>query len=164
MSVNRWALHRRCGRVIVASPRRALAGAIRLVSVERGDDPAHFVAMPFGGGGALHAGALIREIGLKAALVPRVPRHHLGARPRAGGSAPRDRPDAYVMLDGLDVAALKRRMTAMAEEARAVVVVAGIPVEATDRAFGLDTHYVGESHTPAVPLQIAPLDHPLARP
>ena len=29
--------------------------------------------MPFGGGGALHAGALIREIGLRCALVPRFP-------------------------------------------------------------------------------------------
>ena len=29
--------------------------------------------MPFGGGGALHAGALMREVGLNAALVPRFP-------------------------------------------------------------------------------------------
>ena len=32
--------------------------------------------MPFGGGGALHVGALIREIGLKCALVPRFPASH----------------------------------------------------------------------------------------
>ena len=32
-----------------------MAGAIRLVSIERGHDPAKFAAMPFGGGGALHA-------------------------------------------------------------------------------------------------------------
>jgi N-methylhydantoinase A len=50
-----------------------MAGAIRLVSIERGYDPARFVAMPFGGGGALHVGALIREIGLKCALVPPFP-------------------------------------------------------------------------------------------
>jgi len=37
-----------------------MAGAIRLVSIERGHDPRAFVAMPFGGGGALHAGALIK--------------------------------------------------------------------------------------------------------
>ena len=30
-----------------------MAGAIRLVSVERGHNPEAFVAMPFGGGGAL---------------------------------------------------------------------------------------------------------------
>ena len=44
-----------------------MAGAIRLVSVERGHDPEKFIAMPFGGGGALHAGALIKEVGLSKA-------------------------------------------------------------------------------------------------
>ena len=29
--------------------------------------------MPFGGGGALHTGALIKEVGLSKALVPRYP-------------------------------------------------------------------------------------------
>ena len=29
--------------------------------------------MPFGGGGGLHAGALMQEVGLKAALVPPYP-------------------------------------------------------------------------------------------
>src|SRR5580700_3719852 len=50
-----------------------MAAAIRLVSIERGHDPARFVAMPFGGGGALHAGALMREVGLADVLVPRFP-------------------------------------------------------------------------------------------
>ena len=50
-----------------------MAGAIRLVSIERGHDPTHFALMPFGGGGALHAGALIKEVGLASALVPRYP-------------------------------------------------------------------------------------------
>lgn len=50
-----------------------MAGAIRLVSIERGHDPREFAAMPFGGGGALHACALVREIGLGRALVPRYP-------------------------------------------------------------------------------------------
>jgi N-methylhydantoinase A len=58
---------------IVRVAEARMAGAIRLVSIERGHDPSRFVAMPFGGGGALHVGALIREIGLKCALVPRFP-------------------------------------------------------------------------------------------
>ena len=32
-----------------------MAGAIRLVSIERGHDPATFAAMPFGGGSARYA-------------------------------------------------------------------------------------------------------------
>ncbi len=50
-----------------------MAGAIRLVSIERGHDPRKFAAMPFGGGGALHSCALVREIGLASALIPRYP-------------------------------------------------------------------------------------------
>ncbi len=50
-----------------------MAGAIRLVSIERGHDPRKFAAMPFGGGGALHCCALVREIGLNCALIPRYP-------------------------------------------------------------------------------------------
>ena len=47
-----------------------MAGAIRLVSIERGYNPRQFAAMPFGGGGGLHVGALIKEVGLANALVP----------------------------------------------------------------------------------------------
>jgi N-methylhydantoinase A len=39
---------------IVRVANAKMAGAIRLVSIERGHDPARFTAVPFGGGGALH--------------------------------------------------------------------------------------------------------------
>jgi N-methylhydantoinase A len=142
---------------IVRVAEARMAGAIRLVSVERGHDPAHFVAMPFGGGGALHAGALIREIGLKAALVPRFP----GITSALGCVLADLRHDMVqtlnVMLDGIDIAALERRMVAMGEQAGAVIAAAGIPVEATDVLYELDMHYVGQTHTLAVPLATAAL-------
>ena len=50
-----------------------MAGAIRLVSVERGFDPKRFAFMPFGGGGALHSGAMLAEVGIARAIVPRYP-------------------------------------------------------------------------------------------
>ena len=42
-----------------------MAGAMRLVSVERGHDPKRFAYMPFGGGGALHVCAMMREVGVR---------------------------------------------------------------------------------------------------
>jgi N-methylhydantoinase A len=132
-----------------------MAGAIRLVSIERGHDPARFVAMPFGGGGALHAGALIREIGLKCALVPRFP----GITSALGCVLADLRHDTVqtlnVMLDGLDAAALERRMLAAGQEASAVIAAAGIAVERTDVLYELDMHYLGQTHTLAVPLPVA---------
>jgi N-methylhydantoinase A len=141
---------------IVRVAEARMAGAIRLVSVERGHDPAMFVAMPFGGGGALHAGALIREIGLKGALVPRFP----GITSALGCVLADLRHDMVqtlnVMLDGLDVAALERRMAATGHEASAVIAGAGIPVDAADVLYELDMHYVGQTHSLAVPLSTIP--------
>jgi N-methylhydantoinase A len=131
-----------------------MAGAIRLVSIERGHDPAKFVAMPFGGGGALHVGALIREIGLKSALVPRFP----GITSALGCVLADLRHDLVqtvnLMLDGLNATVLEIRMAAAGREASAVIAAAGIPVERIDVTYELDMHYLGQTHTVAVPLPV----------
>jgi N-methylhydantoinase A len=132
-----------------------MAGAIRLVSIERGHDPGRFVALPFGGGGALHLGALIRDVGLKAALVPRYP----GVTSALGCIIADVRHDQVrtlnLALDSLDADALDARMVAEAVAARAVVAAAGLPVESIDTVFELDMHYGGQTHTVAVPLPVA---------
>ncbi len=46
--------------------------ALRVVSVERGHDPAGFALVAFGGAGALHACELAEELGLRTVLVPEV--------------------------------------------------------------------------------------------
>ena len=88
---------------IVRVANAKMAGAIRLVSIERGHDPARFAAVPFGGGGALHVGALIKDVGLKAALVPRYP----GVTSALGCVIADIRHDQVqtvnLLLDGLDV-------------------------------------------------------------
>jgi N-methylhydantoinase A len=133
-----------------------MAGAIRLVSIERGHDPGRFVAMPFGGGGALHVGALIRQIGLKCALVPRFP----GLTSALGCVLADLRHDIVqtlnLMLDGLDAPALERRMREAGLEASAVVAACRIPIERTDLRYELDMHYLGQTHTVSVPLPVAP--------
>src|SRR5262249_32856177 len=87
-----------------------MAGAIRLVSIERGHDPAKFVAMPFGGGGALHVGALVRDVGLRCAIVPPFP----GVTSAFGCVIADIRHDQVqtlnYLLDDLEVAALDLRM------------------------------------------------------
>ena len=50
-----------------------MAGAIRLVSIERGHDPRKFAYMPFGGGGALHVCAMMYEVDAARGIVPRYP-------------------------------------------------------------------------------------------
>jgi N-methylhydantoinase A len=146
---------------IVRVAEARMAGAIRLVSIERGHDPGRFVAVPFGGGGALHVGALIREIGLKSALVPRFP----GITSALGCVLADLRHDGVqtlnVMLDGVDAAALGRRMRAAGKDASAVIAAAGILVERTDVEYELDMHYLGQTHTVAVPLPVVARDETL---
>src|SRR5262245_1645344 len=50
-----------------------MAGAIRLVSLERGHDPRDFTLFAFGGAGPLHAVALARELAIPRVLVPARP-------------------------------------------------------------------------------------------
>jgi N-methylhydantoinase A len=143
---------------IVRVANARMAGAIRLVSIERGHDPGRFVALPFGGGGALHVGALIREVGLKAALVPRFP----GVTSALGCVIADVRHDQVrtlnLTLDGLDAAALDHRMVEEAAAARAAVDSAGLPVERIDTLFEVDMHYAGQTHTVGVPLPVAVRD------
>jgi len=98
-----------------------MAGAIRLVSVERGHDPKKFAAMPFGGGGALHAGALIKEVGLAKALVPRYP----GVTSALGCVIADMRFDRVhtlnTMLDDLDVDTLDGEMSRIAEDGESLL-------------------------------------------
>jgi N-methylhydantoinase A len=139
---------------IVTVANAKMAGAIRLVSIERGHDPVKFVAMPFGGGGALHAGALIKEVGLAKAVVPRFP----GVTSAMGCIIADMRHDQVqtinLPLDGLDIAALDRRMVDAAEEARGVIARAGVTFEAVETVFEFDMHYVGQTHAVTVDLPV----------
>tara|TARA_Y100001970_G_scaffold294368_1_gene451855 strand:- start:42797 stop:44833 length:2037 start_codon:yes stop_codon:yes gene_type:complete len=50
-----------------------MINALKLVSIQRGHDPRDFVLVVGGGGGAMHAATLGRELGVKEIIVPRYP-------------------------------------------------------------------------------------------
>ena len=144
---------------IVRVAEAKMAGAIRLVSIERGHEPDHFILMPFGGGGALHACALMREIGLKCALVPKLP-----GITSALGCAIADLKHDVVqtvnfMLDGLDAADLERRLRIAGAAANAVVASAGMPTQRAEILYELDMYYLGQTHTLAVPIGMTGASH-----
>jgi len=55
---------------ILSVANTAMERALRVISVERGFDPAEFVLVAFGGAGALHVAELVERLGAKQALVP----------------------------------------------------------------------------------------------
>mgnify|MGYP000008648664 FL=1 len=131
-----------------------MAGAIRLVSIERGFDPKNFAFMPFGGGGALHAGAMLAEVGIARAIVPRYP-----GVTSAMGCVIADMRQDFVQtinsrVDMLDEAALAAFMHAHVDQGLALLDAARTNFEARELSFELDMAYVGQTHTVSVPLTV----------
>lgn len=141
-----------------------MAGAIRLVSIERGFDPARFAFMPFGGGGALHTGAILKEVGIGRAIVPRYP----GVTSALGCVIADMRQDFVqtinVLTDGLDIDALTGTMQRHVDEGMVLLDAAQSRFAARDVVFEFDMAYVGQTHTVAVPVELAVVDGSVAPP
>ena len=137
---------------IVRVANAKMAGAIRLVSVERGHDPKEFAIMPFGGGGSLHACALMKEIGLAASIIPRYP----GVTSALGCVVADMRLDIVqtvnTMLDELDIAVMTSRMEDQAIKFEKDLSRTESGLTGLTRVFELDMLYVGQTHSINVPL------------
>lgn len=131
-----------------------MAGAIRLVSIERGFNPRRFTFMPFGGGGALHAGAMLADVGLGRALVPRYP----GVTSAMGCVIADMRQDfvqtVNALVDAVDEAALGALMQRHHDDGMAVLDASGTRFDRRVARFELDMAYIGQTHTVAVPLPV----------
>jgi N-methylhydantoinase A len=131
-----------------------MAGALRLVSIERGFDPKRFAFMPFGGGGALHAGAMLAEVGIARAIVPRYP-----GVTSAMGCVIADMRQDFVqtinsLVANLDEAALGGFMQDHTARGMAMLDAARTSFEAREVVFELDMAYVGQTHTVSVPIPV----------
>ncbi|MCM0020053.1 MAG: hydantoinase/oxoprolinase family protein [Tagaea sp.] len=137
---------------IVRVANSRMAGALRLVSIERGHEPKRFALMPFGGAGALHAGALMKETGLGSTLVPRYP----GVTSALGCVIADMRHDftrtVNKPLDVLDTAALAAAIADAARAGRDLIARAGVKLDGVSTSVELDMSYIGQTHTLAVPL------------
>ena len=137
---------------IVRVANAKMAGAIRLVSVERGHDPKEFAIMPFGGGGSLHACALMKEIGLAASIIPRYP----GVTSALGCVVADMRLDIVqtvnTMLDELDITVMTSKMEDQAIKFEKDLSRTEFGLTGLSRVFELDMLYVGQTHSINVPL------------
>ncbi len=131
-----------------------MAGALRLISVERGFDPKRFAFMPFGGGGALHAGAMLAEVGIGRALVPRYP-----GVTSAMGCVIADMRQDFVqtinaLADDLDVKNLTALMQSHHDTGMKMLDAAQSGFASREAIFELDMAYIGQTHTVSVPLPV----------
>ena len=136
-----------------------MAGTIRLVSIERGHDPRLFVYMPFGGGGALHVCALMREVGVSVGLIPRYP----GVTSALGCVLSDMKHDAVQTLNkglaDLDIADLQEKVARLRQLCQARLDASGIVFTRIVETVVLDMLYQGQTHTVAVPIEADDYSH-----
>src|SRR5499433_1468445 len=129
-----------------------MAGAIRLVSLQRGHDPRDFVLFAFGGAGPLHAVALARELAIPRVLVP--------ARPgitSALGCLVADVRHDFVRtinrpLEELNDVLAAHVLRGQGAEGRATIERERVAVERIDYVHRADLQFQGQSHILSVTL------------
>ncbi len=129
-----------------------MAGAARLVSVDKGHDPRDFALFAFGGAGPLHATAVAAELGVPHVLVPRFP----GITSALGCVLADVRHDfvrtLHQPLEEVSPAEADRILADQAAEGRALLAQEGVTVAAVTVAHEADLFYRGQSHVFRVPV------------
>jgi len=130
-----------------------MAGAIRLVSLERGHDPRDFALFAFGGAGPLHAVALARELAIPTVLVPARP----GITSALGCLVADVRHDFVRTINQpvlrLDVEEARRVLATQADEGRRLLASEAVEVDTVGVQHEADMQFVGQTHvlTVAIP-------------
>ena len=130
----------------------AMERALRVISVERGFDPAEFVVVAFGGAGALHVAELTERLGAARALVPPDP----GLLSAYGMlAAPPTREASRTLLlssreEGTS-ARLQEAFGALESQAMTEMLEEGNDPETLTLGFWVDARYQGQSFEIRVP-------------
>lgn len=135
-----------------------MAGAIRMVSIARGNDPRDVALFAFGGAGPLHAAALARELGIPRVIIP--------ARPgitNALGCVVADLRHDFVRtvnqpVAGLDESAMQAILAAQADDGRALIDAEVVKPQRVQILHSADMQFVGQTHLLNVPLPSAAVD------
>jgi N-methylhydantoinase A len=135
-----------------------MAGAIRLVSLQRGHDPRDFVLFAFGGAGPLHAVALARELAIPKVLVPARP----GLTSALGCLVADVRHDFVRTINQdvlrLDVDGARAVLAAQVEEGRRLLAGEGVDLDRVTVQHSADMQYVGQTHVLTVPIPRTDVD------
>ncbi len=134
---------------VLAVADTAMEGALRVISVERGHDPADFALVPFGGAAGLHAVELAERLGVPHLLVPPDP----GVLSAFGMLVSPVRKDVSrsVLLGPDDADRIDRVYESLEGEARAAMEAEGVaPADIRIRRLA-DARYAGQSFELRVP-------------
>lgn len=128
-----------------------MAGALRVISVQRGEDPRECTLMSFGGAGGLHVCALAEALGMTQAIVP----IHAGVLSALGMVvAPPGRQmsrSVLAPLMGADEGAFTRVIAELEAAGRRLLGEEGVEQAAIRVAVSADLRYRGQSYSLNLP-------------
>ncbi|GAA6151322.1 hydantoinase/oxoprolinase family protein [Pseudoteredinibacter isoporae] len=133
-----------------------MVNALKLISVNRGHDPRDFALMAFGGGGAMHACALARELNARKVIIP-----PLAGVFSAFGMLMIDLRRDYVRTHRLDlneagITEIRNGFAEQLKQAETDYGHDGFGSEQLLHELHLDARYQGQEHT--VKVRVADLD------
>ena len=124
-----------------------MVNALKLITVQRGHDSRDFALLACGGGGAMHAGALAREVGVKEILVPR----HAGIFSAWGMLATPPRRDlartTLATIDELSMSDIRSVFESMTTEVKAYFGAEQTFGKALSLSTKLAMRYQGQEHS-----------------
>jgi N-methylhydantoinase A len=150
-------LHRAAAAIVDVVNAR-MAGALRIVSVERGHPPGEFTLVAFGGAGPVHAARLAEELEIPRVLIPPIP----GGFSALGLVATDVRRDYvrtfYAPLGTAAPADIAAAFAAMEDDARAMLRRAGVPETRWELTRAADCRYPRQAYELTVPVASGRID------
>jgi N-methylhydantoinase A len=149
---------RNAAAAVVDIVNHAMAEVLKIVSVQRGHDPRHFVLAAFGGAGPLHAAALASELGITEVLCPPIP-GAFSALGLIGTDLKRDYVQTlFTTTDAADPAAVEAAFVALEKKGAAMLDRAGIASDRRRFERSVDARYPRQSYELLVPVPAQPVD------
>jgi N-methylhydantoinase A len=125
--------------------------ALRVISVERGHDPADFALLSFGGAGGLHACDLARALGVRTVIVP-PGASTLSAFGMLVADVVKDYVQTVMLAGTVEYGAMREKMETMEARGLADVAAEGVPAERITLHPQLDVRYRGQAYELTIPL------------
>jgi N-methylhydantoinase A len=136
---------------IVAVANEHMARALRVISIQRGEDPREFTLASFGGAGGLHVCALAEALEMTEVIVP----VHAGVLSALGMLAGRPGRQLSRTLPGvlgeLNADIVEAGFAELELEGRAFLAEEGIALDSIAAGRSVDLRYLGQSYTLNVP-------------
>ncbi len=136
---------------VLALANEHMTQALRVISIQKGFDPADFALLSFGGAGGLHVCALADNLGMQRAIVPR----RAGVLSAEGlVYAPRKREHLQALPQASDDTTLQS-LTALQQQGSEELIQEGVPERDIQHQVFVDMCYQGQSSVLQIPWQSA---------